>query len=145
LDELLGEAVALSTHVYGSYVMKHFLEHGDEKDANALTWILAENVATMREHDYGFPVLGEALRQAGHDAKMALATVLLLQPDMLTNMAHSRHGNLTVKLLLQVSDGTLPTERQTAVSELMGRRLVLEGSRYGRVVSKYLAQCSEEA
>jgi len=145
LDELLEEAVALSTHVYGSYVMKHFLEHGNEKDANALTWILAENVIIMREHDYGFPVLGEALRQAGQAAKMALASALLLHPDMLTNMAHSRHGNLTVKLLLQVSEGTLPTERQTAVSELMARKVVLEGSRYGRVVSKYLTQCSEEA
>jgi pumilio RNA-binding family len=145
LDELLGEAVDLCRHVYGSYVMKHFLEHGDEKDANALTWILAANVSTMQEHDYGFAVLGEALRQAGQDAKLALASVLLLQPDVLTNMAHSRHGNLTVKLVLQVAEGTLPTERQTAVSELMARRYVLEGSRYGKVVSKYLMQCSEQA
>jgi len=138
VDELLGEAAELSTHIYGSYVMKHLLEHGAGTHTSMLTQVLANHVSTVCQHSYGCAVLCDALTHTNEEAKVALARALLLRPDVLTYMAHSRHGQAAVKLVLQLGEAALPSERQAALSALRGQRGILATSRYGRAMNKYL-------
>lgn len=140
VEELLSEAVDLCTHMFGSYVMKHLLEHGAPSQATALKSILAENVSTISEHSYGSAVLCAALEQANQDATVALAGTFLQDPALLVRIAHSRHGQLSVKLALQVAEGMLPAQRQMALSALKGARRTLCTSRYGRALNKHLAE-----
>jgi len=144
LNELLKDALELSVHTYGSYVMKHVLEHGDESHASTLTFVLAEHVSIVCEHSFGCAVLVDALSYASLDARVALANALLLKPDVLAWMARSRHGQLTVKLALQLAEKALPTQRQAALSLLVGQREMLDRSRYGRALSKYVVECLEQ-
>merc|ERR1712008_210166 len=118
------------------------LEHGAERHNSALTSVLAEQVALVSESSSGSAVLGEALTHASIDAKLALTRTLLLQPDVLAYMAHSRQGHVTVKLALQVAKTILPTEGEAALSALKAQRVMLATSRYGRALNKHLMQLS---
>lgn len=140
VQELLTEAVDLCTHMFGSYVLKHLLEHGAPAQVAALKSIMAANVSTISEHSYGSAVLCAALEQSSQQSTIVLVDAFLQDPALLGRIAHSRHGQLSVKLALQVAATSLPAQRQAALSALKGAKRMLSASRYGRALNKHVEQ-----
>lgn len=135
VHDLLNEAAALSSHIYGHYVMQHILEFCSAEIVSHFTSILEQKVPEIATNDYAGAVIGKALGQPGNAGRDRLAQVVLSDPEQVAAMACSRRGHLAVKEALQLTEGPA---RHQACEELSSRNERLRESRYGRAVACFV-------
>merc|ERR1711959_733568 len=132
VEGLLAEALPLSTHVYGNYVISHLLEHGSIEDRLTIMAGLTQHVSTIGTNVYGPAVLGKALDHASPEAQMTLTQALFsMEPGLLANMGCTRHGHLVVEQALQLLE---VSQRQAVLHKLMTFNDLLVKNRYGRML-----------
>jgi len=131
VDLIIAEGIELSKHVFGNYIMQHILEHGTLAQKHRLCRMLAPVAHTLGLDPYACAVIGKALSHGSPQDRVCIAQALLRVPDLLTTIACTRHGHITAKLVLQVSEGKQLAE---ARGELAKNVQLLRTSRYGRVV-----------
>lgn len=138
VDVLIADALELSVHNYGNYVMQHVLEYGTPAKQLELVKAIEKHLGTIGHVSCGSAVISAAMAHAG-PYRTHLAQVILEEPQLLTSLAHVRHGHLAVHLVLEVLEGP---ERQLALSQLRVQEESLEHSRSGRSVVVLLESAS---
>lgn len=133
-EQLLTEAVTLSTHLFGNYVMQHLLEHGSDAHISSLTQVLTANASVVCRDPHGSAVLEKCFAHASPTAQAALANALVMDPEQLAVMGCSRHGNRAAKEALVAAEQQF---RDLAMTALVSQRDKLRASRYGRVLATF--------
>lgn len=141
-EVLLADATAFSCHPFGNYVMQHLAEHGTEDQRHRLIRAIERNVATIARSTSGCGVLSAAIKHGAKEDTVWLARAVLQESGLLRVLAHARHGNDAVLILLRTLEGN---ERDYATSDLFGDIIALRGSRYGRSVAEHLEPDSAPA
>jgi len=139
VEDIIVDAVALSSHPYGNYVVQHIIEHGIPDHQQRLSAMLAQNALAMGSDGYASAVVAKALAHGAHASRLNLARAAFATPGLLAVMARTRHGHVAVKLILQLLEES-PTERAMACRELEADAVGLRSSRYGRFVALDLEQ-----
>jgi len=103
--------------------------------------LLVENASSLVASDFGCGVLTKALEKADPQLQQLLANAILARTDLLSPMAHLRHGHIAVKLALHAAD---KVHSKAAVLRLMEQKSFLEGERYGRVLYKHLQDVKQD-
>jgi hypothetical protein len=140
VEELLSDAVKLTSHPFGNFVMQHLWDHGGDDVRSRLTSILLSHMSTFDAKGVAGSVIGKALNlQEATTATQSLAHSVLQDPERLTTMACSRYGHLAVEQALALADE--PRRRQ-ACGDLKLRWDMLHSSkRYGRpILTKFVWQ-----
>lgn len=137
VDDLISDAVALSSHPYGNYVVQHVLEHGPPDQQRRLCGLLGRHVATLGPDGYASAVVAKALSHGSKETRLLVARHVASSPGLVAQMARTRHGHLAVKLVLQLLED-FPQERDAACKELEADVSGLRASRYGRFVASSL-------
>lgn len=119
VNDLLSDAVALTTHLYGNYVMQHLLEFGAPETRRRASRLLADSVRDVGLNSYGSAVLLKVLAHAEQQDQVQLARALVAEPVLFTAMARGRPGSPVTKRAVQV---LLPAERDVARRLLGGRQ-----------------------
>lgn len=134
VDCLLIDAIALSLHIYGKYVMQHVLEHGASSQRQNLMNQLQRHASTIVYSTHGPVVLAKALSHMPLD-KSALVGALLREKGYITVLAKNRHCSSVIHTLLQSVDEPLLEELRRQLSadaSLLGK------CRHGRETLKHL-------
>jgi len=142
IDSILIEPVQLCTHPYGNYVMQHILEHGSPEHKHIICGLLEPLAKTLgggslQGSEYVCAVFGKALCHGSPEDRARLARSVILVPRLLTDIACTRHGHVTAKLVLQAADCE---HLGMAQSQLAAKADFLRQSRYGRFVIACLDQ-----
>lgn len=139
-EVLLADATAFSCHPFGSYVMQQLMEHGTEDQQHRLIRAIEGNLATIVHSASGCGVISAAIKHGGKEDLVWLARGILQEPRLLRTLAHARHGNNGVVLLLQKLQDN---EQDCVRSELFADIVALRASRYGRSVADHLEPGSD--
>lgn len=136
IDSILTESIQLCAHPYGNYVMQHILEHGSPEHKHIICRLLEPLAKTLgggslQGSEYVCAVFGKALTHGSPEDRARLARSVILVPCLLTDMASTRHGHVTAKLVLQAADCE---HLEMARSQLTAKSDFLRQSRYGRFV-----------
>jgi pumilio RNA-binding family len=140
VEDLLADASALCSHVYGHYVMQHLLEHGSESQVQRLCTTLINDLPYVAKDAYGVAVIGSALNYAAGEEQAQLVRILLSTPGLIASIASSRHGHLAAKQALVLASNA---DRQAALLDLKLQQAHLKSSRYGRVFARFMEKCSQ--
>lgn len=135
MEILLADVAMLSRHPYGNYVVQSLLQHGTEDQRVRLVTELGKGANEIGRDTFGCAVISAAMCQLGHAGQIKLARVLTSQQGLLCYMAQARHGNLAVRMVLQVLEGY---EHECARRMLLSDSSFLRTSRYGRAVMSCL-------
>lgn len=127
VTDLLSDAVALSQHPFGNYVVQHLLEYGARGHRQALVRMLGQHVATLGTDVYASAVLGKALVHGARQDQASLAEQILQAPGLLAEMVRGRPGSLTAKLVVQALDN--PPDRDAAQRIIAAESASLRASR----------------
>merc|ERR1712176_790001 len=139
VEDLLAEALLLSKHIYGHFVMQHIIEHGADIQRRHLIIALEQHASVAGSVIHACAVMGTALSLGTSEEQCSLASALLRQEGLIADMSSSRHGNPVVKLLLKLLNGP---EFDEACCQLSKEASSLNNSRHGRAVLALLTQCS---
>eukprot|EP00425_Heterocapsa_triquetra_P047058 CAMPEP_0195074424 /NCGR_PEP_ID=MMETSP0448-20130528/17536_1 /TAXON_ID=66468 /ORGANISM="Heterocapsa triquestra, Strain CCMP 448" /LENGTH=223 /DNA_ID=CAMNT_0040106677 /DNA_START=15 /DNA_END=683 /DNA_ORIENTATION=- len=102
VEALVGDAVSLASHPYGNYVVQHILEHGAPDQQARLAGLFADHVLMLGSDSYASAVVAKALTHGSQEGRVGLAQALLKAPGLLPAMAHTRHGHVAAKFVLQL-------------------------------------------
>jgi hypothetical protein len=146
IDDILSDAVALCTHQYGNYVMKHILEHGPPEHKSRLCRILASRLADYKrdpkfgEDQFVCAVLSKALEKGCPEDKASLAAAILNVPCLLSKIADDRFGHETARRVLEVTADLLLWPLHQQARDQIQKAQHLRDKRYGRLVVQYMKQ-----
>lgn len=137
VDCLLDDAIALSRHIYGHFVMQHLVEYGTQIQSQRFLTALGANVALVAADIHGSAVVNAALSLGPNEESLALVRSVLRESGLIVAMASVRHGHVAVKRLLERADGA---DLANACIQLESASSTLRESRYGRQVLASLMQ-----
>mmetsp|Transcript_75408 Transcript_75408/g.196061 ORF Transcript_75408/g.196061 Transcript_75408/m.196061 type:complete len:298 (-) Transcript_75408:435-1328(-) len=104
VESLIQEVGSLSRHPYGHHVVRSLLQHGTSEQHRCMVSALAGEVRLLCVDAYGCAVLKAALRYMPDAGRQALAQSLFQEPDIIADMAHTRHGHSTALRALELLD-----------------------------------------
>jgi hypothetical protein len=105
VDLVIGDAKETKTlcmHSYGNYTIQHILTHGSEKHRHRLLKLLQEDAVVMVGNFHASAVIGAALRRASRQDALALAQTIFQVPNLLAQMAKTKHGHAASKVVLEL-------------------------------------------
>jgi len=140
VDSILMDALQLSIHPYGNYVMQHILEHGAHEHKHKICRLLhplSKTLGSAKGSEYVCAVFGKALCHGSREDRAQLARSVIMVPGLLNAMACSRYGHVTAKLVLQAADCV---SFEAARTQLTATADSLRQSRYGRFVIALMDQ-----
>merc|ERR1712232_530429 len=164
VDVLLVDAVQLSKHAYGTYVIQHIFEHGPRVHQRAFMAVVIANAATLGADSFGCAVVHKALVSGDLAQCISLCQRLLEQPHLLAKMSRGRRGHHATKAMLQIlSEAAASTDREElpkdqssnrelpvstlfdlAKQQILGAEDTLRTARYGRSVLEMVRRnCGE--
>merc|ERR1712048_1133311 len=142
-EELLANAIKLSGHHYGSYVMQHLAEYGTCEHKRRLLGLFEEHTNVSDYGGFTCGVLASTLEFAEPEDSLNFAIKLIRVAGLLVRISRNRQGHLVAKSVLSLLKEHTP-ERDSAVSQILREKSSLQLSRYGRAVINTCQKCSSE-
>jgi len=102
VEHLLPHVVALSTRMYGNFVVQRLLEHGSDAQRFHICQALRTDVATIASNFYGSIVVGAALKHGTHEHRVNLSRDIIRVNGLLSTIARFRHGQIVKEQILVV-------------------------------------------
>jgi len=137
VSELLVDALSLSRHQFGHYVMQSVLEHGSQEHHKQLVAALCSDIRQSAQHRWASHVIEKALYycKAGeqHDLAVSLGC---FDDDAMVSLALTRYGSFVLKALIRVPG----EEGRVAWVHIQNARAQLDVNRYGQRVLESGAQ-----
>jgi hypothetical protein len=134
IEALLDDAVALSSHIYGNYVIQHLFEYGDSSVGQRLVHILEQNLQSLPLDGYAGSVLEKALTcSSTQDCRQSLVALLVADHDGLCALACSRFGHAAAEKVLHLAQ---IADRKSACEYLDWYKHRLRWCRYGKKIAK---------
>merc|ERR1712113_380123 len=134
VESLLTDTIALSTNIYGKYVIQHVLEHGTSCQQQNVMNQLQQRASTVVQSTHGPAVIATALSHVSL-SKTALIDAILNDEGTIVALARTRQGSLVVQKILQSVDEPVLGE---LYRQLSAQASLLGTSRYGRGTLKHL-------
>jgi len=140
MDELLADALGLSRHQFGHYVMQSLLEHGSQEHRKRLVAALCDDIRKSAHHRWASHVIETALSYCAaeeqHSIAVGLGTWDEDANDAMVSLAQTQFGSFVIKALIRV-----PGEPGRVVwANVQHARSQLEVNRYGQRVLESGAQ-----
>jgi len=137
MNELLVDALGLSHHQFGHYVMQSVLEHGSQEHRKQLVASLCNDMRHSAQHRWASHVVETALSYCAVEEQRSIALSLgCLDKDAMVSLALSQYGSFVIKALIRV-----PGEPGSAAwAHLQHARVQLNVNRYGQRVLESGAQ-----
>jgi len=101
VQDLVEDAVALSQHPFGNYVMQHLVAHCSTEQRKEVVRLLAENAASLGPYNHSAAVVGKALLYASQEDQVMLARAVLAVPELTDQVLKGRTGSVVARLLGQ--------------------------------------------
>jgi pumilio RNA-binding family len=133
VEDIMCDAVGLSTHIYGNYVMQHLFEHGDSAVVERLVVVLVQNLHNMCADSYLGAVLDKAITSAlTQGCRHTLIAALVADHQRMFVLSCSRWGHNAAKQALLLAE----TPAKLAACEYLAWYSTrLRSSRYGKSIS----------
>lgn len=134
MTELLTDALLLSRHQFGHYVMQSVLEHGSAEHRKQLVAALCEDIGKSANHRWASHVIETALCYCAAEEQYSIAASLGCLDehanDAIELLAQTQFGSFVIKALIRV-----PGEPgRVAWAKIQRARSQLECNRYGQRV-----------
>jgi len=142
MSELLVDALGLSRHQFGHYVMQSVLEHGSQEHRKQLVAALCNDIRQCAQHRWASHVIETALSYCAPEEQRSIAVSLgCLDQDAMVSLALTQYGSFVMKALIRV-----PGEPgRVAWAHVQNARAQLTAHRYGQRVLESGAQGFREA
>jgi len=139
-QEILPQAIALMTDVFGNYVIQKFFEHGSEEQRDCLAGTLRGNVLSLSLQMYGCRVVQKALEVLGIDWQRMIVAEL---DGNVTRCVRDQNGNHVIQKCIEC----VPTpDIAFMIDSFKGQVVVMSAHPYGcRVVQRILEHCTDES
>jgi len=140
VTELLADALGLSHHQFGHYVMQSVLEHGSQEHRKQLVAALCYDVRKSAHHRWANHVIETALSYCAAEEQYSIALSLGTwdedASDAMVSLAQTQFGSFVIKALIRV-----PGEPgRAAWAHVQHARSQLEVNWYGKRVLESGAQ-----
>lgn len=142
MNDLLADALGLSRHQFGHYVIQSVLEHGSPVHRKQLVAVLCSDMQKNAQHRWASHVIERALTYCAPEEQHSIAVSLgYLDEDAnhaMVSMAKTQYGSFVIKALIRV-----PGEPgRVAWAHVQHAKAQLEGNRYGQRV---LLECGAQS
>lgn len=143
VEELLSEAVRLSVHQFGNYVMQCLAAHGLGAQRRRLTNDIIKDIAKVGSSLNGCAVLTRLLDHEPTEDLLALSNAVLANDGLVAKMGRMRHGHDAVEHISSIVAGH-PDRKELLHQQLSAGVPSLQMSRYGRsIIAKFNLQPQE--
>jgi len=135
-DVLISEAIPLSRHCYGNYVMQHLLTHGTDGHRSKFVSVLARSILQVASDMKALGVLNKAFEVCDAELRLILGRAVCNAKGLLVKISQKRRGHQVARLSLEA----LPSgsaELEDAYARVLSAREALAKNRFGRSVVKF--------
>jgi hypothetical protein len=131
VDILLANAISLSRHRYGNYVMQNVAEYGTAAQRRYLACQFTQDPMKVCGNCFACAVVNKALEFGCREDACMLAQAFASHPRLVVAMARARYGHLAICAALRLLHGT---ELADMRAHLLAEKNSLRTARYGRLV-----------
>jgi hypothetical protein len=142
IEEIFADAIALSGHPYGSYVMQHLVENGTNELKRRLMELFRNHVDRLNYDGITCGVIGRAFEHAATKDTLACALQIIQVDGLIVRISLNRQGHLIAKSILRLVEDDLPV-LESAVAQLRAAEPKLQATRYGRAVLNVCQKSSQ--
>merc|ERR1712151_1308999 len=132
---LLSEAIPLSRHCYGNYVMQHLASFGSDEHRSRMVDMFARHISSVTSDMTSLGVISSVFEACESELSFRLARTICNSRGLLVKVSQKRRGHLVARCTLEA----LPpnsVEFKNATAELLSAKESLLRTRYGRYVLK---------
>jgi len=132
---ILSEAIALSRHCYGNYVMQHLATYGSDEHRSKMVDIFERHISSATSEMKSLGVLHSTFETCDAELRLRLARAICNSRGILIKISQKRRGHQVARCALEA----LPpnsVELENARAELLSAKESLLRTRYCRSVLK---------
>jgi hypothetical protein len=97
LDEVKDDAVELSRHAFGNYVVQHAFEHGSPALRHEIVQVMLPEICKLARHKSASHCVESALLHCGEEDRQAMKQAMAGDSEELASLTSSNFGSFVVK------------------------------------------------